>query len=141
MPNPTELTVLGFDFGLKRIGVAVGQTLTQSATPLATLPADNGTPDWQTIKKLIQEWQANSLVVGVPVSLGNDALSVTEAAQQFAIELEQRFALPVHTADERLTTKAAREQLYNEGGYKKLQSSEIDSVAAQLILEGWLRTR
>lgn len=133
-----EGVYLGFDFGFKRIGVAVGQHLTLSASPLATLAAKQGQPDWQHLEKLIKDWQPNALVVGLPTCLNDQALYTTAAARGFARQLRKRFSLPVHLADERLSTVEARSQLYDSGGYSKLKQSEVDSIAACIILEQWL---
>jgi putative holliday junction resolvase len=135
----TNNIYLGFDFGLKRIGVAVGQTLTKTATPLAILAAKNGTPNWDEVNKLIIKWQPQALIVGIPLSMTDEELSVTPAATEFAARLFEKYHLPVHKVDERLTTKAAREKIFEERGYKGLQTEPIDSVAAQLMVETWMR--
>jgi putative Holliday junction resolvase len=136
MSQPTGV-FLAFDFGLKRIGIAVGQTLTQSSTPLPTLPAKQGIPHWTTCDTLIKKWHPQGLVVGIPVAMDNTPLSVTQAAKDFADSLHQRYQLPVYEADERLSTIEARSQVFEQGGYRALQKTAIDSVAAQVILEGW----
>lgn len=136
MPSPVYL---GFDFGFKRIGVAVGQLLTCSASPLATLNAQMGVPDWNSIAKLITQWVPQALIVGLPTCINGNKLYTTSAARRFAKELHQRFVLPVHLVDERLTTVAAREQLFAQGGYRKIKKSEVDSIAACVILEQWLQ--
>lgn len=135
--NPIKI-LLGFDFGLKRIGVAVGQTVTQSARPLETISAKAGTPNWQIIEKLIAKWQPDALVVGKPLNMDGTLQHISIKAQAFANELKTRFNLPVYEIDERLTTKEAREQLYNQGGYKALQGGQVDRVAAQLILQHFI---
>lgn len=140
METTTEnRTLLGFDFGLKRIGVAVGQSVTMTATPLAILNARIGIPSWEEVTKLIAKWQPYALVVGVPVNMDGTVQEITELARHFVRQLHERCSLPVYEMDERLTTKAAREEIYAAGGYKALQKEAIDSVAAQLILEGWMR--
>lgn len=132
-------TLLGFDFGLKRIGVAVGQTITRTATPLLTLQAKKGIPNWNEIAALIKEWQPNALVVGIPLNMDGSNQAITTAAQQFASSLETHFGLPVRRMDERLSTKEARQRLFDVGGYREIQKSQIDSYAAKLILESWLK--
>ena len=138
MPHQVIEIVLGFDFGMKRIGVAVGQTITKTARPLATLKAHNGVPAWETIKKLIQTWQPDALIVGVPLNMDGTEQKLTHAAKKFADELQSKFNLPVFGMDERLSTKDARERLFATGGYKALQNGQVDSIAAQLILQNWL---
>ena len=134
--NPRIL--LGFDFGMKRIGVAVGQTVTKTARALTTLQAKQGIPPWELLGKLIKTWQPDALIVGIPLNMDGTRQRLTEAAQQFADSLEERYSLPVYGIDERLSTKDARERLFTEGGYKALQNGQVDSIAAQLILENWL---
>ncbi len=136
-----DLTVLAFDFGMKRIGVALGITLTNQARPLQTLQANQGVPDWRIINKLIKEWGVQELIVGIPTHLDDSEQFTTNAARQFAAQLTAETALPVHMIDERLTTVEARQQVFDEGGYKALKRSEIDSIAAKLILQQWLSNR
>jgi putative Holliday junction resolvase len=135
--NPSNI-LLGFDFGMKRIGVAVGQTVTQTARPLETLQAKAGVPPWEKLNKLIKAWQPDALIVGIPLNMDGTKQALTENAENFAKALETRYQLPVFGMDERLSTKDARERLFQEGGYKALQNGLVDSVAAQLILQNWL---
>jgi putative Holliday junction resolvase len=135
-----EGIVLGFDFGTKKIGVAVGQTVTKTANPLGLLRADQGVPRWESIQKLISEWQPVALVVGIPLKMDGSPQRVTQQAQQFADALKQRFHLPVFGIDERLTTVEARDRVFQEQGYKGLQKTAMDAVAAKIILEAWLRS-
>ena len=130
---------LGFDFGYKRIGVAVGQALTKHASPLETLSAIMGIPNWTQVSAVIQQWRPKELIVGLPTRIDGKAQYTTKASQDFAQQLVERFALPVHLVDERLTTVEARARLYNKGGYRKIQQSQVDSVAACVILEQWLQ--
>jgi putative Holliday junction resolvase len=129
----------GFDFGFKRIGLAVGQQLTGSASPLATLYAKQGQPQWREVEKLLAQWQPQALIVGLPTCIDGSELYTTSAARIFAKQLEKKFKLPVHLVDERLSTVDARANLFECGGYKKIQSTEVDSIAACIILEQWLR--
>lgn len=137
MPDRDAKILLAFDFGMKRIGVAIGQSVTQTARPLQTLTAKEGIPDWDAIKKLINKWQPDALVVGIPLNMDGTEQKLTQYARQFASSLQTRFNLPIHEMDERLTTKDAREKLFANGGYKALQDGQVDSVAAQLILQNW----
>lgn len=130
---------LGFDFGYKRIGVAVGQEITASARPLTTLAAKQGIPDWSLVKKLIDEWRPLALIVGLPTCIDDSEQYTTGAAKGFARQLRKRFGVTVHLVDERLSTVEARAQLFAEGGYRKIQNTQIDSVAACIILEQWLQ--
>ncbi len=138
MNKSSHSVLLGFDFGSKRIGVAVGQTVTETAHPLVTLKAIQGAPEWKTLEKLLKTWQPDGLVVGIPLNMDGTEQTITLQAREFAEQLKQRFNLPVYEMDERLSTKDARERLFAEGGYKALQHGQVDSVAAQLILQNWL---
>lgn len=122
-------TLLGFDHGRKKIGVAVGQTVTGTARALKSLPARDGQPDWNEIAGLIEEWRPDALVVGRPLYLTGDTSETTAAAERFSRRLHGRFGLPVHLMDERLSSHTA-EQL--EGG------SDIDAQSARIILQDWL---
>lgn len=135
-----EGIVLGFDFGTKKIGVAVGQTVTKTANPVGLLRANQGVPRWESIEKLIAQWQPVALVVGIPLNMDGTPQWTTDKARQFADQLKERFKLPVFGVDERLTTVEARDQVFQEHGYKGLQATAIDAVAAKIILEDWLRS-
>lgn len=130
--------LLGFDFGMKRIGVAVGQTVTKTARPLVTLKAKQGKPQWDTVTQLVNTWQPDGFVVGIPLNMDGTEQPLTESTRNFAKQLQERFNLPVYEMDERLSSKDARERLFAEGGYKALQDGQVDGVAAQLILQNWL---
>jgi putative Holliday junction resolvase len=127
--------VLGFDFGTRRIGVAVGQGLTRSASALVTLNNRNGAPDWEAIGRLIGQWQPAALVVGLPLNLDGSDHEITRLARRFGNRLRGRYNLPVYTMDERLSSAAAEALLAEQGRYDK---ADVDKVAAQLILQGWL---
>lgn len=134
-----EGVYIGFDFGYKRIGVAVGQRLTGSASPLSTVSAKQGLPDWPCIESTIKKWKPTALVVGLPKRIDDSEFYTTSASRGFARQLRKRFALPVHLEDERLSTVEARAQLFEEGGFRKLKKAEVDSIAACIILEQWLQ--
>jgi putative Holliday junction resolvase len=137
MDKPPEI-LLGFDFGTKRIGVAIGQTVTKTARPLGMLPANQGVPRWEAVAKLIQDWKPDALVIGVPLNMDGTEQPLTQAARQFANALTDKFKLPVYGMDERLTSVEAKARTFDAGGYKALKNTQIDSVAAQLILQNWL---
>lgn len=134
-----EGVYLGFDFGFKRIGVAVGQQFTQSASPLTTLDAKQGQPDWNLVLKLLKQWKPKALIVGLPTCVDDSELYTTSAAKRFAKQLHKHTTLPVHLVDERLSTVEARGELFEQGGYRKIKKTEVDSIAACIILEQWLR--
>lgn len=130
-------TVLCFDYGTKSIGVAVGNDLTGSATLLAALKAQDGTPNWDQIAKLIADWQPQLLLVGLPLNMDGSEQDFTTRTRKFANRLHGRYGLPVELHDERLSTADARSRLFAEGGYRKLTKDKIDSLSAQIIFEGW----
>ncbi|MDH1314523.1 Holliday junction resolvase RuvX [Shewanella xiamenensis] len=130
-------TVLGFDFGTKSIGVAVGQQITASATPLLSLKAVDGIPNWDEIAKLIQEWQPDLVVVGLPLNMDGTEQEMTFRARKFANRLNAKFGVKIFTQDERLTTTDAKARLFELGGYKALTKGQVDAVSAVLIIESY----
>jgi putative Holliday junction resolvase len=127
--------LLGFDYGTHKIGVAVGQALTRTATPLETLGMVNKKPDWQRIARLLDEWRPQAAVVGHPFEMTDREADNAAGAKRFARQLRGRFHLPVHLADERLTTREAWARLGEKAGK---DPASVDSYAAKLILETWL---
>jgi putative holliday junction resolvase len=133
MTRPRVL--LGFDFGTKRIGVAVGQQLTGTARALTTLRNRDGAPDWEAIGKLLATWQPDALVVGLPLNLDGSDHAITRLARRFGNRLRGRYNLPVFTIDERLSSAEAERLLAEQGRFDK---ADVDKLAARLILESWL---
>jgi len=129
--------LLAFDYGSRRIGVAVGETVTRSARPLATVTVRGNRPDWGTVTRLIGDWCPSRLVVGLPVDMDGAEQEASRGARRFGRQLEGRYRLPVDLVDERLTTRIARQQLAETGRWR----DPVDPVAAQLILEGWFSER
>lgn len=129
--------LLAFDFGMKRIGVAVGQTITKSARPLDTLHAKDGIPNWDAVNKILKKWRPDAIIVGIPLNMDGTEQPISLNAKEFALTLRQRYQLIVYEVDERLTTKDAKERLFQLGGFKALQDGQVDRVAAQLILQNW----
>ena len=103
------------------------------------LRAVDGQPNWLEVAALMKEWKPEALIVGLPTCIDDTEQYTTPAARQFAQNLQEKFHLPVHLVDERLSTKEARARLFADGGYRKLKNSSIDSVAAAIILEQWLQ--
>lgn len=133
-------TLLGFDFGTKSIGVAVGQQLTGTARALTALKAQDGTPDWNVIEKLLKEWQPDYVVVGLPLNMDGTEQPLTVRARKFANRLHGRFGVRVELQDERLSTVEARADLFERGGFRALQKGQVDSQSAVIILEDWFDT-
>lgn len=135
------VTLLAFDYGRRRIGVAVGNTLTRDARPLLTLDATDAGPDWARIAALLEEWHPARLVVGVPYNDGAPGEAIAAEAQRFARRLHGRFNLPVDTVDEQLSSAEARERLKagRRAGHRgAIAKKDIDSAAAAVILQDWL---
>ena len=120
--------IMGFDFGTSKIGLAVGQKLTATASPLGKVGAKNGKPDWQQMDSIIKDWEPSLFVVGLPLNMDDSRGDIAEAAERFARRLQGRYNVPFELIDERLTTFEAR-------GH---QPKDIDATAACLILESWL---
>lgn len=120
--------VLAFDFGLKHIGIAVGQTVTRSASPLTTVTARDGRPDWRQVGELIEEWQPDLLIVGLPLNMDDSESEMSEKARAFASKLHARTSLEVILVDERLSSFEA----------KQLDNDNNHALAARLIAETWL---
>ena len=131
-------TLLGFDFGPRKIGIAVGQTITRSATPLVTLRSRNDKPDWAGIAALVAEWQPEAFVVGLPFNMDDTEADWSAQVHRFGRQLKGRFRLSVHLIDERLTSIEARRQLAETPGGRSAERDAVDAVAAALILETWL---
>ena len=135
-----DATVLAFDFGTQRIGVAVGNTLTRMAHPLATIQGERNDERFAAIAALVAEWQPGTLVVGLPTHADGSAHAMTQRAQRFARQLDGRFGLPVALVDERWTTQAAQSAQEAAGGSRntgRRGRAARDQVAAQLILQSW----
>lgn len=147
MPKPDPLvkacndTYLGFDFGNKKIGVAIGQTTTGIASPLQTIRSPNQKIDWDAIGKLIEEWKPGGLVVGISRQADGSDNIITPRMQKFCRQLEGRYRLPIFQMDEALSTFEAKQMLFDELGVRAAKLWQVqDQLAAQLILQSWLNT-
>jgi putative Holliday junction resolvase len=138
-------TVLAFDYGLRRIGVAVGNVVTSTAEPLLTLPAAGGEPDWAAIGACVADWRPGLAVVGVPYNMDGSPGTLTAAALAFASALATRFGLEVVTVDERLSSHEAEDALRQRrrAGLlgRRVQRADVDKEAARVLLRQWLDGR
>ena len=133
---------LGFDYGVKKIGVAVGDTETGIASPLTTVKAVNQKTGWDEISALISEWQPKQMVVGISHQEDGTENGVTPKMVRFSRQLEGRYQCPVELIDEALTTFEAKQLLFDEVRVSADKLWEVqDQVAAQLILQSWLNTK
>ncbi|MDQ7089376.1 MAG: Holliday junction resolvase RuvX [Methylococcales bacterium] len=134
-------TYLGFDFGSKKIGVAVGQRVTATASPLQTIKSINQVPNWEIIGQLIKQWQPVGFVVGISKQEDGSDNLITPRMRKFCRQLEGRFGRPSYQQDERLSTFEAKQLLYDELKLSATKLWEVqDQLAAQLILQSWLTT-
>jgi putative holliday junction resolvase len=131
-------TILAFDFGTHRIGVAVGESATRLAHPLATIIAERKAERFAAIRRLVDEWRPTLILIGLPTHADGMEHELTASARRFARQIEGRFALPVALVDERFTTRAATEVLASAGVTARRQRGVRDQIAAQLILQAYL---
>ena len=133
-------TVLAFDYGLRRIGVAVGQQVTASASALGTVGNGEDGPDWARIDALVADWRPARLIVGLPTLADGEPAPLAAAVRAFCAGLE-RYGLPVHTVDERYSSLEAGAKLAagrREGGRRRVAKGDLDAAAAAVIAERWL---
>lgn len=135
-PN-TVRSVLGFDFGTTRMGVAIGQSVTGTAQPLDPIKAKDGIPNWDDIAKIVEEWKPDAFVVGLPLDMDGVENEMCQRARKFAKRLHGRFNLPYHMMDERLSSYEAKGQVIARGGNRNFKDNSVDGLAAQMILETW----
>ena len=134
--------ILAFDFGLSRIGIAVGQFTTSTASSLETV-THGKKPDWQAIDRLVREWKPTGLLVGLPLGPDGEETEMCRTARKFGLQLQQRYSLPVRYADERLSSRAAEGRfaaLRAGGNLRKKHVRSLDAAAAKIILENWLQS-
>lgn len=136
-------TILGFDFGMKYIGIAVGQTITKTASPIKTLKAKDGIPNWAEIESLIARWQPDLLVVGIPLNMDGTKQPITFCAEKFANRLKAKYHLPIFSLDERLTSWEAKYRAVEEANNRGLKTSidELHALAAMILIEQWMSER
>ena len=137
-------TIIAFDFGLQRTGIAVGNTLTGSASPECTLQSQNEQPNWQAISDLFNEWKPNQLVVGMPIELDGSENPLKKRIDRFCNQLNGRYNLPVDQENEQFTSIEAAgrlKQLRQSGRKKKVSKEDVDKIAASIILENWMQNK
>lgn len=135
-------TVMGFDYGKTRIGVAIMNTLTGIPTPQSTINARDGAPDWTAISRCLNEWKPERLVVGMPRKLDGSDSAMQEPIERFIRQLAGRYNLPVDVVSEQLSSREAEQRLKQArqaGRKRKIRKDEIDQVAATIILESWMQ--
>lgn len=144
MPEPAPIRgyILGFDFGMRRIGVAVGQTTTNTASSLETV-AHAREPDWPALDRLVREWKPALLLVGLPLGADDEETNMSRAARRFGASMQKRYDLEVDYTDERFTSRIAERrfaELRAAGTLRRKNSDQLDAMSAQIILENWLQS-
>jgi len=135
-------TVIGFDYGARRIGAALGNRISASARALEVVANGAGGPNWQRIDALLREWRPDALLVGLPLTLDSGEQANSQAARAFAAALHARSKLPVLLVDERLSSREAAQRFAARrasGEAKRKHAAALDAVAAEVIVEQWLR--
>jgi putative Holliday junction resolvase len=134
-------TVLGFDYGARRIGVAVGNALTGTARALEVIANGAQGPDWLRVDALMREWQPQILLVGLPLTMEGEEQKNSAAARAFAARLDEKYSLPTQLVDERLSSREAAQRFARRrasGQARRKHAAALDAVAAEIIIETWL---
>ncbi|WP_343190284.1 Holliday junction resolvase RuvX [Buchnera aphidicola (Mollitrichosiphum nigrofasciatum)] len=134
------MIILGFDYGTKNIGVAVGQRITKTAQSLKNISIKNNRPNWIEIENLLKEWNPKKIIVGLPLNINGSKQEITKKVENFAKIIYKKYNITVLLHDERFTTKEAKSILFQQGGFKAL-NKKIHSISAVLILESWLNIK
>ena len=137
--NETAQTIMAFDFGTQKMGIAVGQSLIQNSNPLALFPMKDGIPNWENLLKIVQEWQPHLFLVGLPLNMDDSESELSARARKFARRLRHQTNIQTWMVDERLTTRNARQELMNLHAQGQAKHIQADSLAAGLLLESWYR--
>jgi putative Holliday junction resolvase len=136
--NKPFRTVMAFDFGLRQIGVAIGNCLLGTTQPLPILKAKEGIPQWHELEALVEEWRPDLVVVGEPLNMDGSDSEMSARASKFARRLQGRLGLEVAMVDERLSSFEAKQLSREQGHRGDFKKQPVDSVAAELILMSWL---
>ena len=134
-------TVLGFNYGARRIGVAVGNDLTRGASALEVITNGAHGPDWPRLDTLLREWKPDALLVGLPLTMEGAEQQTSRAARAFAAALGERYSVPLHLVDERLSSIEAARRFADRrasGQTRRKHAQSLDAVAAEIIVETWL---
>lgn len=138
IPSEKIQRLMAFDFGTKRIGIAVGQRLTGTGEPLSPIKANDGIPNWQELERIIDDWNPDAFVVGLPLNMDGTPSSMSARANKFAKRLEGRYHRRAFTHDERLSSFEAKGYVMAQGGSRDFGKNSVDGLAAQLVLESWM---
>ena len=131
--------VMAFDYGLRNIGIAIGQNITKSASTFYAIKAKEGVPDWVKLDSIIEEWEPGLIIVGDPFNMDGTKSEFQKKIAKFSTELIKRYEIELQMIDERLTTKEAKERIQDKPDGIK-DSANKHSISAQIILEDWFRS-
>ncbi len=141
MTQNSSRIVFAFDFGLKHMGLAVGQEVTQTANTLYSLKAKNGKPDWNDLDKIVGDWEPKLFVLGNPLNMDGSKSKIKEHSDRFSNLIRERYKVPVELLDERLTTKEAISRMKLKEIISNKKDVNIHSLSAKIILESWFREK
>ena len=139
--NSKAGVIVAFDFGLKHIGMAVGQEITNTAQTFYSLKAESGEPNWDELDIIVRDWQPKLFVVGNPINMDGSDSDMKEKSDKFSNLIRQRYNIPVELMDERLSTREARERMKFDSGHFVDASADTHQISAQIILESWFREK
>ena len=131
--------VMAFDYGLRNIGIAIGQNITKSASTFYAIKAQDGIPDWIKLDSIIEEWEPGLFIIGDPFNMDGTKSEFQKKIVKFSSRLKKRYGVEIQMIDERLTTKEAKDRLESESNILRTSSNE-HSISAQIILEDWFRS-
>ena len=139
MSKGSPRVIMAFDFGIRNIGIAIGQEITRTASTFYAINANDGQPDWVELDMIINEWNPNLFVVGDPLNMDGTRSKIQESSDKFSTALNKRYDIEIEKTDERLSSREAKERLENiQMGIK--DSTNKHSISAQIILEDWFRS-
>ena len=139
--NSEAGVIVAFDFGLKHIGMAIGQEITNTAQTFYSLKAESGEPNWDELDIIVRDWQPKLFVVGNPINMDGSDSDMKEKSDKFSNLIRQRYNIPVELMDERLSTREARERMKSDSGHFVDASADTHQISAQIILESWFREK
>ena len=139
--NSETRVIVAFDFGLKHIGMAVDQEITNTAQTFYSLKAESGEPNWDELDIIVRDWQPKLFVVGNPINMDGSDSDMKEKSDKFSNLIRQRYNIPVELMDERLSTREARERMKSDSGHFVDASADTHQISAQIILESWFREK
>ena len=140
MSKDSPRVIMAFDFGIKNIGIAIGQEITKTASTFYSIRANDGLPDWVELDMIVKEWNPNLFIVGDPLNMDGTRSKIQDSSDKFSTALNKRYDIGIEKTDERLSSREAKERLENiQMGIK--DSRNKHSISAQIILEDWFRSK